>query len=140
MPPDRLPDSITYAQGALLEPLSVAIHAVRKAGAKKGATCLVIGAGAVGLLCAAVAKSSGYSRVVMADIVQNRLDFALSNGFADAVVKLVARRAGNLDEGLAFSKEDAATLCKENAGETFTRTYECTGMESCVRTSIYVSK
>lgn len=61
----RIPDTLSYADGALLEPLAVAIHSVRKAAAKPGATCLVIGAGAVGLLCAAVAKISGYGQVVM---------------------------------------------------------------------------
>ncbi|KAI9166332.1 L-iditol 2-dehydrogenase [Paramyrothecium foliicola] len=136
----RLPDTISFAEGALVEPLSVAIHAVRKAGAKRGKTCLVIGAGAVGLLCAAVARSAGYSRVVIGDIVQNRLDFALSNDFADAIVKLPARRPANVDEALQFAREEALSLRKENVGSTFHRTFECTGVESCVRTSIYATK
>ncbi|CAH0054490.1 unnamed protein product [Clonostachys solani] len=135
----KLPESISFAEGALLEPLAVAIHAVRKADAKKGANCLVVGAGAVGLLCAAVARSFGYRYIVLADIVQNRLDFALSNGFADAVVKLPARRLGTIEEGLAFAKEDAETLRQHNGDEAFDRTFECTGVESCVRTSIYAT-
>jgi L-iditol 2-dehydrogenase len=134
-----LPEGISYAEGALLEPLAVAIHAVRKANAKQGASCLIVGAGAVGLLCAAVAKGSGYSNIVMADIVQNRLDFALSNGFADKVVKLPPRRAKDTEQGLVFAKEDAVNLQKENDDKTFSRVFECTGVESCVRTSIYVS-
>ncbi|KAM6515607.1 hypothetical protein FALCPG4_013826 [Fusarium falciforme] len=135
----KLPEGISYAEGALLEPLSVAIHAVRKANAKQGASCLIVGAGAVGLLCAAVAMSSGYSNIVMADIIQNRLDFALSDGFADKVVKLPSRRAKDTEQGLAFAKEDAMNLRKENDGKTFSRVFECTGIEGCVRTSIYVS-
>lgn len=130
---------MSYAEGALLEPLAVAIHAVRKANAKKGASCLIIGAGAVGLLCAAVAKSSGYSNIVMADIVQNRLDFALGNGFADKVLKLSSRRAKDIEQGLAFAKEDAMDLRKRNGNKTFSRVFECTGVEACVRMSIYVS-
>ncbi|KAH7273200.1 hypothetical protein MRS44_003697 [Fusarium solani] len=136
----KLPEGISYAEGALLEPLAVAIHAVRKANAKQGASCLIIGAGAVGLLCAAVAKSSGYSNIVMADIIQNRLDFALSNGFADKVVKLPSRRAKDTEQGLAFAKEDAMNLRKENDGKTFSRVFECTGIEGCVRTSIYATR
>lgn len=93
----------------------------------------------MGLLCAAVAKSSGYGTIVMADIIQNRLDFALSNGFADQVVKLPTRRAKDTEQGLAFAKEDAMNLRKENDGRTFSRVFECTGVEACVRTSIYVS-
>lgn len=135
----RIPDTLSYADGALLEPLAVAIHSVRKAGAKPGATCLVIGAGAVGLLCAAVAKFSGYGRVVMADIASNRLDFALENGFADETVALVPRRPSSVDEGLAFAKEDATAMMSKNKDEKFVRTFECTGVEGCVRTAIYVS-
>ena len=93
----------------------------------------------MGLLCAAVARSSGYGNIVMADIIQNRLDFALGNGFADKVVKLPSRRAQDTEQGLVFAKEDAINLQKENDGKTFSRSFECTGVESCVRTSIYVS-
>lgn len=135
----RIPDSLSYADGALLEPLAVAIHSIRKAAAKPGATCLVIGAGAVGLLCAAVANFSGYGRVVMADIAANRLAFALKNGFADEIVGLAPRRPSSVEEGLAFAKEDAAAMMAKNRGERFARTFECTGVEGCVRTAICVS-
>lgn len=136
----RIPDALSYADGALLEPLAVAIHSVRKAAAKPGATCLVIGAGAVGLLCAAVAKFSGYGRVVMADIASNRLAFALKNGFADETAGLTPRRPSSVEEGLAFAKEDAAAMVAKNRGDKFARTFECTGVEGCVRTAIYVSR
>ncbi|CAG9990381.1 unnamed protein product [Clonostachys byssicola] len=136
----KLPETISFAEGALLEPLAVAIHAVRKAGAKKGASCLVVGAGAVGLLCAAVARRFGYRYIVLADIVQNRLDFALFHGFADAAVKLPVRRSRTTEEGLAFAKEDAETLSQQNGDKAFDRTFECTGVESCVRTSIYATR
>lgn len=136
----RLPDTLSYADGALLEPLAVAIHSVRKAAAKPGASCLVIGAGAVGLLCAAVAKFSGYGRVVMADIASNRLAFALQNGFADETVLLAPRRPSSVEEGLGFAKEDAVAMTAKNQGDKFARTFECTGVEGCVRTAIYVSQ
>lgn len=75
----------------------------------------------------------------MADIAMNRLEFGLSNGFADAIIQLSGRRSSSIDEALEFAKEDAAALQKENNNETFHRTFECTGVESCLRTSIYVS-
>ncbi|KAF4954264.1 hypothetical protein FSARC_12174 [Fusarium sarcochroum] len=137
----RLPDSLSYAQGALLEPLAVAVHAVRKAAAKPAKSCLIIGAGAVGLLCAAVAKNAGYSRVVMADIAQNRLDFAATNGFADSIHLLEMRpRPASVEEGLATAKEDAEALVAVNNGVKFSRTFECTGVEGCVRTAIYATR
>lgn len=117
----------------------MAIHSVRKAAAKPGAKCLVLGAGAVGLLCAAVAKFSGYGRVVMADIASNRLAFALRNGFADETVELAPRRPDSVETGLEYAREDAAAMVGKNKGEKFARTFECTGVEGCVRTAIYVS-
>ena len=129
---------MSYGEGALLEPLAVAIHAVNRAKAKPGASCLIIGAGAVGLLCATAAKASGYGRVVMADIAQNRLDFASSRGFADATVLLAARRGGSTEESLAFSQEDASYLAAENKASKFAVVFECSGVPSCVCTAIYV--
>ncbi|KAM0445027.1 hypothetical protein ACHAQK_002571 [Fusarium lateritium] len=76
----------------------------------------------------------------MADIAQNRLDFALSNGFADRVVKLPSGRAKDSEQGLVFAKEDAVNLQKENDDKTFSRVFECTGVEACVRTSIYATR
>lgn len=74
----------------------------------------------------------------MADIASNRLAFALKNGFADETVALVPRRPSSVEEGLAFAKEDAAAMMAKNQGEKFGRTFECTGVEGCVRTAIYV--
>ncbi|KAJ3529475.1 hypothetical protein NM208_g9738 [Fusarium decemcellulare] len=105
----KLPDSITYAQGALLEPLAVAIHSVRKAAATTASSCLVIGAGAVGLLCAAVAKADGYKFVVMADIAENRLQFAKDNGFADATMVTKTLPASSIEPSNCSGVESCAT-------------------------------
>jgi L-iditol 2-dehydrogenase len=67
---------------ALLEPLAVAIHATRRATIEQGDTVIVFGAGTVGLLTAAMAKVSGATTVVIADIDYGRINYALSNGFA----------------------------------------------------------
>lgn len=76
----KLPDNVSLQEGALIEPLAVAVHIVKQAEVKPGNSVVVMGAGPVGLLCAAVAKSYGASKVVSVDIVQSKLDFAL--GFA----------------------------------------------------------
>ncbi|KAH6974670.1 sorbitol dehydrogenase [Ilyonectria destructans] len=136
----KLPDSITYAQGALLEPLAVAVPSVRKAAANAGSSCLIIGAGAVGLLCAAAAKSDGYRYVVMADIAHNRLNFAKDNGFADAILLLEPKKSQNLEEALLTAKVDAANLTALNPVGKFHRTFECTGVESCVRVAIHATR
>ena len=74
----RLPDSVSLQEGALIEPLAVAVHIVRQAAVTPGQSVIVMGAGPVGLLCAAVARAFGASVVVSVDIVQSKLDFAAS--------------------------------------------------------------
>ena len=61
----RLPDNVTYEEGALIEPLSVGIHACRRAGVTLGHTVLVCGAGPIGLVTLLVAKAMGASKVVV---------------------------------------------------------------------------
>ncbi|TPX17345.1 uncharacterized protein E0L32_012174 [Thyridium curvatum] len=74
----RLPPSVSLQEGALVEPLAVAVHIVRQARVAPGQSVVVMGAGPVGLLCAAVARAFGAAKVVSVDILQSKLDFALS--------------------------------------------------------------
>ncbi|CAK7241061.1 MAG: hypothetical protein STHCBS139747_002518 [Sporothrix thermara] len=78
----KLPDHLSFDSAALLEPLSVAIHAVNRANPLPGSTALVTGAGTVGLLTAAVARNSGCSQVTIMDVDAGRVNYALSKGFA----------------------------------------------------------
>jgi len=68
-------------EAVLVEPLSVAIHAVRLAKIRPRQVVLIIGSGTIGLLCAAVARVFGAHRVIVSDIVERRLDFA--KGYLD---------------------------------------------------------
>ena len=72
----KLPENVSLQEGALIEPLAVAVHITKQARIQPGQSVVVMGAGPVGLLCAAVAKSYGASTVVSVDIVQSKLDFA----------------------------------------------------------------
>lgn len=78
----KLPDNVSLQEGALIEPLAVAVHIVNQANIRPGQTAVIMGAGPVGLLCAAVAKAYGASKVVSVDIVQSKLDVALKLGVA----------------------------------------------------------
>lgn len=129
--------------GALAEPLSVAMHARDRANFPEGSTVLVFGAGAVGLLCAAISKVSRAKTVIIADIQEDRTRFAVENGFADAAVLVPMKRPETIEEKLEFAKQVAEMVktTKVNGvpvGEV-TGTYECTGVESCMQASIYVS-
>ena len=72
-----LPEGMDPAQGALLEPLGIAIHAVDLGHLRTGATVAVLGAGPVGLLIAAVARAAGASEVYMTEPLADRRQFAL---------------------------------------------------------------
>ncbi|KAI0447109.1 sorbitol dehydrogenase [Xylaria telfairii] len=78
----KLPDHISFDGAALLEPLSVGIHAVNRANPSAGSTALVLGAGTVGLLTSAMALYSGCTSVTIADIDPGRVDYAIKYGFA----------------------------------------------------------
>jgi len=61
----RLPDSVSFDEGALLEPLSVVIHACRRARVTVGHNVLICGAGTIGLLSVMTAKAMGAGNVVI---------------------------------------------------------------------------
>lgn len=134
----KLPDEINLDVGALLEPLGVALHAFRRSQMQKNATVLVFGAGAVGLLCAAVAKLRGAVRIVIADIDAGRLEYAVSNGFAHSSYTVPMRRGNDIDENLTIAKDVASEIGKIDGIGEFDVTFECTGVPSCVQAGIYV--
>jgi 2-desacetyl-2-hydroxyethyl bacteriochlorophyllide A dehydrogenase len=76
----RLHDKVSYPEGALVEPLSVAIHAMNRAGLKMGQSVAVFGAGAIGQLLVMLARSTGAGEVFAVDLQDFRLDMALKLG------------------------------------------------------------
>lgn len=77
----RLPDAMSYEQGALVEPLSVGIWGCKRARLEPGDEVLVTGAGPVGLLAASVARAFGALSVTVTDVSEFRLGLAASMGF-----------------------------------------------------------
>ncbi|MFI2633541.1 L-idonate 5-dehydrogenase [Streptomyces collinus] len=71
-----LPDGLELRRAALAEPLSVALHAVRRAGDVAGRHVLVTGAGPIGCLVVAAAKAAGASRVTVTDLLPEALEYA----------------------------------------------------------------
>ena len=80
-----LPPDMDDATGAMLEPLAVALHAVKRAGTVSGKRVLVTGGGPIGLLVALTAKAFGAVPVAVSDILESRRDTARKLG-ADATV------------------------------------------------------
>ncbi|MBI3457472.1 MAG: NAD(P)-dependent alcohol dehydrogenase [Candidatus Rokubacteria bacterium] len=71
-----LPDRLGYAEGALLEPLAVGMHAVRRARLVPGAAVLVLGAGPIGQLALVAAATAGAGQLIVADLEDGRLAVA----------------------------------------------------------------
>ena len=69
-----MPDNMSLEEGALMEPLSVGVHACQRAGVSLRKTVLVCGAGPIGLVNLLTAKAMGASEVVVTDIAANRLE------------------------------------------------------------------
>ena len=117
----------TMEEGALLEPLSVAVHACRRAGVGIGKTVLVCGAGPIGLVCLLTAKAMGATQVIITDISAGRLEVAKSLG---------------ADHTVLVGKEDAEVLASQigsKLGSPPDITIECSGAESSIRLGIFVS-
>lgn len=72
----KLPDNVSYAEGAMVEPFAVGMQAATKARITPGDTAIVIGAGPIGIMVALAALAGGCARVIVADVAQPKLDIA----------------------------------------------------------------
>jgi L-iditol 2-dehydrogenase len=110
-----LPEGFTPADGAMLEPLGIAIHTVDLAHLRPGYTVAVLGAGPIGLLTAAVARAAGAGEIYMTEPLSYRREFALRYA-ADAVldpgatdvVAEIMRLTGGRGVDVAFEAAGAA--------------------------------
>lgn len=93
-----LPDAVSDEAGALLEPLSVGIAAIRKARIVPGSRVLIAGAGPIGIIAAQTSRAFGASEIVVSDLVPERRERALRYG-ATRVIDPVAEDPADL--GLA---------------------------------------
>ncbi|XP_031553122.1 sorbitol dehydrogenase-like [Actinia tenebrosa] len=124
----KLPDHVSFEEGALLEPLSVAVHACRRAGITVGDNVLVCGAGPIGLVNLLTAKACGASKIAITDLDEGRLAKAKELG-ADYTIKVESRDG-----------KEVANKILEQLGTAADKTIECTGAESSIHTGIYATK
>jgi L-iditol 2-dehydrogenase len=148
----KLPQNVSFDQGALVEPLAVCLHAINRsqtAGSGLGASlagssALVLGAGAVGMLMAATLSVMGVTDIVMADIDGARLKIAegLGGGRYNIKTHLLLNQppASTVEATVEAASNLAAELCKEAGLPTgFDRVFECTGVPSCVQLGIFAA-
>ncbi|RKP53478.1 NAD(P)-dependent alcohol dehydrogenase [Pararobbsia silviterrae] len=90
----RLPDNVSFAEGAIVEPLSIGLQAAKKAAMKPGDVAVVIGAGTIGAMTALAALAGGASRVILADVVKEKLALFANN---PAVTTVAVREQSLVD-------------------------------------------
>ncbi len=72
----RLPESVSFAEGAMVEPFAIGMQAATKARIKPGDVALVAGAGPIGIMCALAALAGGCAKVFITDLVEDKLKVA----------------------------------------------------------------
>ncbi len=83
----KLPDNVSYAEGAMVEPLSVGLQAVKKANTKPGDVAVVTGCGTIGILAGLAAMAGGCSKVIITDFIDPKLKIAESYGMIPVNIK-----------------------------------------------------
>jgi L-iditol 2-dehydrogenase len=108
-----IPDSISDADGAMLEPLGVAIHTVDLGKLKAGMTVGVFGCGPIGLFIIQMAKLSGAAKVIATDKLAHRVEAAKRFGASDALYAGEGRELGEIQ---AATKGRGVDVAFEAAG------------------------
>jgi L-iditol 2-dehydrogenase len=99
----KLPEGMSTREGALVEPLAVGMHAANQGCVSVGDTVLVLGSGCIGLVTMLACKAHGAGKVVIADVIPKRLEYARKMGAyaaIDARETDVAGYAGKLNGGV----------------------------------------
>jgi L-iditol 2-dehydrogenase len=125
-----LPKHVSLREGALIEPLSVAVHVCRLAGDVQGKSIAIFGAGPIGLLCSAVIRAFGASSVVIIDIVDSRLTSAGDYG-ATSTYKM---------KQVSPEENAEALLSGPGLPEGVDVVVDATGAEPCIACGVHCLK
>ncbi|OWF35012.1 Sorbitol dehydrogenase [Mizuhopecten yessoensis] len=123
----KLPDQVSLDEGALLEPLAVAIYSCRRGNVALGTKVLVCGSGPVGILTMLVAKQMGASKVLITDIDDIRLEMANRMG-ADLTLKVTS------DDSMCLAKQIEVMM-----GGQPEVSIECSGADLSYATAIHAT-
>lgn len=127
----NIPDNVSFAEGALLEPLSVVMHDIKTVGLSLGRGVVVCGAGPIGLIALAGARASGAHPVVIRDLEPSRLAFA-----KEFVPSCITYQVDQVKDAQSNARAIRALFGDSEyvAPETV---LECTGVESSECTAAY---
>lgn len=122
----KLPDNVSTLEGALLEPLSVGMYAVKRANPQPGDTVTILGAGCIGLMTLLSLKARGIDNIIIMDLFDNRLEkaklmgakYAVNSGKKD-MIETVMELTGA--EGTKFVFETAGNPVTTKAAAKITK-------------------
>ncbi|GER09905.1 NAD(P)-dependent alcohol dehydrogenase [Variovorax boronicumulans] len=109
----RLPDNVSFGEGAIVEPLAIGLQAAKKAALKPGDVAVVIGAGTIGAMTALAALAGGAARVILADLVPEKLALFAHN---PAVTTVDVRSTSLADTVQALTDGWGANVVFEASG------------------------
>lgn len=121
----KLPDNVTFEEGALVEPTAVSFYSVRESKLKSGDSVIIYGAGPIGLLTLLCIKAAGAAKIVVVDISEERCIKAQELG-ASLVIKGDAEDL--VPQILAFTNGGADVV------------FDCAGVQSTVNNALYTTK
>lgn len=134
----KLPDTISYRTASLLEPLSVALHALRITTIDVGTPVAIFGAGPIGLLVMAVARASGAHPIVITDVDETRLQFA--RGFEPRCLTHkvdIGTMPGQSADAIRTLVGDELSSGSNQESRMPALVLECTGIESSIIAASY---
>lgn len=135
-----IPDHMTSEDGALTEPVSVAVQIVTVSNLRAGQSVLVFGCGPIGVLCQAVAKAYGATKVIGVDISESRARFARDFAADGVYVPKRTPLPAGADPVAAARAMGEAIVAQFGFGEGPDIVLECTGAESCIQAGVFAAR
>lgn len=109
----KLPDNMSYLEGAMVEPLAVGLHANGEGKVELGDTVVIFGTGCIGLSTLVASKARGASNIIVVDMMEKRLDKALELG---ANYAINAKKENTIEKIMEITKGRGADVVIETAG------------------------
>ena len=113
----KLPENISTKEGALIEPLSVGLHAANQGNVQLGDSVVILGAGCIGLVTLLACKAHGASDITVVDVIPKRLDYAMKLG-ATRVIN--GKEKDAVEEVMKLTNGVGVEKVFETAGSPFT--------------------
>lgn len=134
----KLPAGMDLEQGAMVEPVAVAVAIAKTADLRPHQNVVVMGCGPIGVLCQAVARAYGAKKVVGVDVVDSRLEVARSYGADHA---FAPPRCPEGTDALEHAEQVARSMKEQfGLGEGADVVLECSGAEPCVQMGVFVAR